>query len=60
MVYEQKINNNSTSQSVPAGQTDSYNLDVVSLRNESVFPSNVNLSCASGGLPSSAGCSGYR
>ena len=50
----------STSQSVPAGQTDSYNLDVVSLRNGSIFPSNVILSCASVGLPSSVGCSGYR
>jgi hypothetical protein len=57
---EQKINNDSTSQSVPAGQTDGCNLDVVPLGNGSVFPSNVNLSCASVGLPSSARCSGYQ
>jgi hypothetical protein len=53
---EQKINNNSTSPSVPAGQTDSYNLDVVPLGNGSVFPSNVNLSCASIGLPPLSTC----
>jgi hypothetical protein len=53
---EQKINNNSASQSVPAGQTDSYNLDVMPLGNGSVFPSNVNLSCASVGLPPLSTC----
>ena len=37
------INNNSASQTIPAGQTASYNLDVVPLGNGSVFPSNVSL-----------------
>jgi hypothetical protein len=45
------INNNSTSQAVPAGQTASYNLDVVPLGNGSVFPSNVSLSCSAAGMP---------
>jgi hypothetical protein len=35
---EQKINNNSTSQSVPAGPADSYNLDVVPLGKRKRFP----------------------
>ena len=50
------INNNSTSQTIPAGQTASYNLDVVPLGNGSVFPGTVSLSCASAGLPPLSTC----
>ena len=41
------INNNSAGQTITAGQTASYNLDVVPLGNGSVFPGNVSLSCGS-------------
>ena len=41
------INNNSAAQTIKAGQTASYNLDVVPLGNGSVFPGNVTLSCSS-------------
>ena len=50
------INNNSASQTVAAGQSASYNLDVVPMGNGSVFPGNVSLSCASPGMPSFATC----
>ena len=51
------INNNSPSQSIAAGQTASYNLDVVPLGNGSVFPGDVTLSCAASGLPPLSTCS---
>jgi hypothetical protein len=51
------INNNSPSQIISAGQTASYNLDVVPLGNGSVFPGDVTLSCASAGLPPLSTCS---
>ena len=50
------INNNSASQTIPAGQTASYNLDVVPLGNDSVFPGNVILSCATVGMPPLSSC----
>ncbi len=50
------INNNSASQTISAGQTASYNLDVVPLGNGSVFPGNVNLSCAAVGMPPLSTC----
>jgi len=50
------INNNSASQTIPAGQTASYTLDVVPLGNDSVFPGNVTLSCATVGMPSLSSC----
>jgi hypothetical protein len=51
------INNNSAAQTIAAGQTASYNLDVVPLGNGSVFPGNVILSCASSSLPPLSTCS---
>jgi hypothetical protein len=51
------INNNSASQTIPAGQIASYSLDVVPLGNGSVFPGNVSLSCSSAGLPPLSTCS---
>jgi hypothetical protein len=51
------INNNSPSQTITAGQTASYNLDVVPLGNGSVFPGDVTLSCAAAGLPRLSTCS---
>jgi hypothetical protein len=51
------INNNSPSQSIAAGQTASYNMDVVPLGNGSVFPGDVTLSCAASGLPPLSTCS---
>jgi hypothetical protein len=50
------INNDSASQSIAAGQTASYNLDVVPLGNGSVFPGNVSLSCATVGMPPLSSC----
>ncbi len=50
------INNNSPSQSIAAGQSASYNLDVVPLGNGSIFPGDVTLSCASTGLPPLSTC----
>lgn len=50
------INNNSASQTVAAGQSASYNLDVVPLGNGSVFPSDVSLSCAAAGMPPFSTC----
>jgi hypothetical protein len=50
------INNNSPSQTISAGQTASYNLDVVPLGNGSIFPGNVSLSCGSAGLPPLSTC----
>ena len=50
------INNNSAGQTVAAGQSANYNLDVVPLGNGSVFPGNVSLSCASPGLPAFTTC----
>ena len=51
------IKNNSPSQSIAAGQSASYNLDVVPLGNGSVFPGDVTLSCAATGLPPLSTCS---
>lgn len=50
------INNNSTGQSIAAGQSASYNLDVVPLGNGSVFPSNLSLSCSGAGMPPLSTC----
>lgn len=50
------INNDSTKQTISAGQTASFNLDVMPLGNGSVFPGNVSLSCASTGLPPLSTC----
>ena len=50
------INNNSTGQTIAAGQTASYNLDVAPLGNGSVFPGNVSLSCGSAGMPPLSTC----
>ncbi|MGA9800976.1 MAG: hypothetical protein WBQ68_18310 [Terriglobales bacterium] len=50
------INNDSPSQTISAGQTASYNLDVAPLGNGSVFPGNVTLSCSSAGLPPLSSC----
>jgi hypothetical protein len=50
------INNNSPGQTIKAGQTASYNLDVAPLGNGSVFPGNVSLSCGSAGLPPLSSC----
>ena len=50
------INNNSAGQTIKAGQTASYNLDVAPLGNGSVFPGNVSLSCGSAGLPPLSAC----
>ena len=51
------INNLSPSQTIKAGQTASYNLDVVPLGNGSVFPGNVALSCSTASLPPLSTCS---
>ncbi len=51
------INNNSAAQTIKAGQTASYNLDVVPLGNGSVFPANVTLSCSTASLPLLTTCS---
>ena len=51
------INNNSAAQTIKAGQTASYNLDVVPLGNGSVFPANVTLSCSTASLPPLTTCS---
>ena len=51
------INNNSAAQTIKAGQTASYNLDVVPLGNGSVFPGNVTLSCSTASLPPLTTCS---
>ena len=51
------LNNNSDMQTITAGQTAAYNLDAVPLGNGSIFPGNVNLSCASAGLPALSTCS---
>jgi hypothetical protein len=50
------INDNSPSQTVAAGQSATYNLDVVPLGNGSVFPGNVSLSCSSLGMPALTAC----
>jgi hypothetical protein len=50
------INNESAAQTISAGQTASFNLDVVPLGNGSVFPGNVTLSCSSAGLPPLSTC----
>jgi trimeric autotransporter adhesin len=50
------INNDSPAQTISAGQTASYNLDVAPLGNGSVFPGNVTLSCSSAGLPPLSTC----
>ena len=50
------INNNSASQTVAAGQSASYNLDVMPLGNGSKFPANLSLSCAAAGMPPFTTC----
>jgi hypothetical protein len=51
------LNNNSAAQTIKAGQTASYNLDVLPLGNGSVFPANVTLSCSTATLPPLTTCS---
>jgi hypothetical protein len=51
------LNNNSDTQTITAGQTAAFNLDAVLLGNESIFPGNVTLSCASSGMPVLSTCS---
>ncbi len=51
------LNNNSDPKTVQAGETASYNLDVIPLGNGSKFPSDVNLSCSGVGLPAMSTCS---
>jgi hypothetical protein len=50
------LNNNSTGQTVAAGQTASFNLDAVPLGNGSTFPSVLSLSCSSAGMPALSTC----
>ena len=51
------LNNNSDGQTIAAGQTATYNLDAVPLGNGSTFPSNLNLSCSTSGMPALSTCS---
>jgi hypothetical protein len=51
------INNDSTGQTIPAGQIASYNLVAVPLGNGSVFPGNLALSCSGAGMPPLSTCS---
>ena len=53
--FDFAINNNSAPETVTAGQTASYNLDVRPLGNASTFPASVTLACF--GLPALSTCS---
>jgi hypothetical protein len=53
--FDFAINNNSAPETITAGQTASYNLDIRPLGNGSTFPANVALSCS--GLPALSTCS---
>jgi len=53
--FDFAINNNSAPETVTAGQTASYNLDVRPLGNGSTFPASVTLLCS--GLPALSTCS---
>ncbi len=53
--FDFAINNNSAPETVTAGQTASYNLDVRPLGNASTFPASVTLACS--GLPVLSTCS---
>src|SRR2546429_4102079 len=53
--FDFAINNNSAPETVTAGQTASYNLDVKPLGNGSTFPARVTLACS--GLPVLSTCS---
>src|SRR5438105_7564943 len=53
--FDFAINNNSAPETVTAGQTASYNLDVRPLGNASTFPASVTLLCS--GLPALSTCS---
>lgn len=50
------IRNNSAAQTITAGETAGYNLDVAPLGNGGTFPGNLSLSCASAGLPPLSNC----
>jgi hypothetical protein len=51
------LNNNSSAQTILAGQTAAFNLDAVPLGNGSTFPSDVSLSCSGTGMPLLSTCS---
>jgi hypothetical protein len=53
--FDFAINNNSTAETITAGQIASYNLDVKPLGNGSTFPASVTLACS--GLPVLSTCS---